>query len=132
MGTCRTRTGTHTEGDRRKLMSRPEGDEGESRFIAFLDVGHGDCCVFVNPASGEALVVDVPDGAIALEFLLEHGINELPFVLATHLDSDHAKGIPQLILNFCANGGRVRCLYYNSGRWGSSEGYRAVRGMLQK
>ena len=102
----------------------------DSELIVFLDVGHGDCCLLISPAGKCAAVIDCPDADVAVEFLERYHVDALRYVLATHLDSDHAPGIPSLVANFK---GKVDAIYYNSDRIsGAGTGYKALLQSLYK
>ncbi|MBQ5743008.1 MAG: MBL fold metallo-hydrolase [Clostridia bacterium] len=65
---------------------------------AFLDVGQGNCIVSV--LNQQAYVVDCggtkKPGLVASDYLTSAGIDEVEFVLISHLHDDHANGLEDL------------------------------------
>lgn len=74
-------------------------DETEGLFVAFLDVGQGDC-VFLQSPSGKTLLVDGgPEDAFPVieKFLDGRGVIGLDAVIASHLHADHIGGLISVI-----------------------------------
>lgn len=83
----------------------PRRDGGELR-VHFLGVGQGDCTVIEFPDGG-LVVVDAGDGSWNAEnhiirYLKGLG-GDVRAVIATHADSDHCGGIPELLRAFGAD-----------------------------
>ncbi len=77
------------------------GDVAPSENVlqtAFLDVGQGNCIVTI--LNQQAYVVDCggtkQPGMVASDYLTSAGINEVEFVLISHLHDDHANGLEDL------------------------------------
>ena len=77
------------------------GDVAPSENIlqtAFLDVGQGNCIVTI--LNQEAYVVDCggtkQPGIVASDYLTSAGIDQVEFVLISHLHDDHANGLEDL------------------------------------
>ena len=68
--------------------------------IHCLDVGQGDSTLIVS-SSGQSMLVDGgEDGlgvSIIVPYLIDLGINDLDFMVATHYHIDHIGGIPRLL-----------------------------------
>jgi competence protein ComEC len=65
----------------------------------FLDVGQGDCSIFLDEDRGCAIVVDAPGaGRLALEAVLADArVLKPDLVVATHSDSDHVCGVVAMV-----------------------------------
>lgn len=71
-----------------------------------IDVGQGDSCLIITPQNQKMLV----DGGgtenyeigenVLKPFLLEEGITEINYIIISHFDSDHAKGILEILDDF--------------------------------
>lgn len=70
--------------------------------VAFVDVGQGDCVVAVDRCSGDALLVDCPEGRHeqALAALHEHGAHRLQAAFITHQHLDHLGGVYSTVTSF--------------------------------
>jgi competence protein ComEC len=74
---------------------------GTGLRATFLDVGQGDSCLLELPG-GPVVLVDGGDAfvhageRIIAPFLESHGIERLDAVIATHPDSDHIGGLPEV------------------------------------
>lgn len=75
-------------------------------YVAILDVGHGNCSVVSD--SGKTSVIDTGLGTSLLEFLRQHGITELEFVLLSHADQDHISGLLHLLASGEVSIGKIR------------------------
>lgn len=68
--------------------------------IYFLDVGKADAIII--EADGEFAVLDagvIPSGALINQTLVKLGADELKYVFASHPDSDHIGGMPEVLYN---------------------------------
>jgi len=83
----------------------------ESVRVAFLDVGQGDSVVAVLPDRRSAIVVDSPEGATTVDFLVDHRIEDLPLVIVSHMHWDHMGGMLGLIAAFRGRIGLFACNY---------------------
>lgn len=92
-------------------MTAIDEDPGaESVDVHFIDVGQGDCTVFIDREQGVALVVDCPAqmAARVAELLKSLGVVEVAAILITHWDLDHYGGALEL-----ADTTECAALYYN-------------------
>lgn len=85
--------------------------------VYFLDVGQGDCSLVIAP-SGDAVLIDCADAAVALHVLKASGIDVLEAVVVSHLDADHIRGVNDFIKTFMNNGGTIRHLFVDKDRPG--------------
>jgi beta-lactamase superfamily II metal-dependent hydrolase len=76
------------------------------RYIAILDVGHGNCCVLKDDRG--VVVIDTGLGTSLLEFLRENGIKHIGTVLLSHADQDHISGLTHLLASKEVSVDRVR------------------------
>lgn len=76
-----------------------------------LDVGHGNCAVLIENES--AIVIDAGIRGTLLKLLYAHRIAEIKYVLVSHADSDHIRGLIGL---FSGATIPVRELYVNPDR----------------
>jgi competence protein ComEC len=75
--------------------------------VVFLDVGHGDATAVHTP-EGATVLVDAGDHSefvqraqdIVAPYLRAHGVSKLAAVVVTHMDRDHAGGVPFILENF--------------------------------
>lgn len=76
--------------------------------IYFLDVGQGDCTFIVPPkGEGNPILFDCADDFVATRFCEDHKVDELEAVVASHLDSDHVRGILPFLRSHFDAGRRV-------------------------
>lgn len=68
--------------------------------VCFIDVGQGDSC-FIRSSKGDTILIDGGDDGsgeyVLLPFLRKQFVTELDAVFISHLHSDHAKGIYELL-----------------------------------
>jgi competence protein ComEC len=76
-----------------------------------LDVGHGNCAVLIENES--AVVIDAGTRATLLKLLYAHQITEIKYVLVSHADSDHIRGLIGLFSGATIS---IRELYVNPDR----------------
>lgn len=76
-------------------------------FVAFLDVGQGDCIVIKPFFSNEAIMIDVAKpyksnttNNVIIPFLKAHKIKKITKLIITHDDIDHSGGKDDLVKNF--------------------------------
>lgn len=68
--------------------------------VHFIDVGQGDC-TFAELPNGETLLIDAgPDEMTAAEYIKKLGCSEVTYIVATHPDADHIKGMAEVLNNF--------------------------------
>jgi competence protein ComEC len=78
--------------------------------VAFLSVGHGQCCVVRLPDGG-TLIVDAGSGQTLeagercaretiIPYLVHQGIRRIDFLVITHPDADHCNAAPSLLAAF--------------------------------
>lgn len=72
-------------------------------YVAFLDVGQGDC-IFIRSPSGQTYMIDGGSSDIKsvgeyriLPFLRYNGIDKLDYIIMTHADDDHISGLTEII-----------------------------------
>lgn len=76
--------------------------------VYFLDVGQGDCTFVVPPAGeGAPILFDCADAYAAQRFVANHGVRDLRAVVASHLDSDHVRGLLPFLQTHFADQRRV-------------------------
>jgi competence protein ComEC len=70
--------------------------------VALVDVGQGDCIVAVDRESGDALLVDCPEGRHedALAALRAYGARRLELAVVTHQHLDHLGGVYSTVTSF--------------------------------
>jgi competence protein ComEC len=76
------------------------------RFLAILDVGHGNAAVLKDDAG--VAVFDTGLGTSLIEFLKERKISKLDLVLISHADQDHISGLVHLLASKEFSIGKVR------------------------
>lgn len=67
----------------------------------FIDVGNADAC-FVT-CDGKTLLIDAGDKGTSdavVDYLRDHGVKKLDYVIATHADADHIGGMRQVVSTF--------------------------------
>ncbi len=77
-------------------------DVNAGLFVAFLNVGQGDC-IFLRAPDGKTMLVDAgPAGAFGKikRFLDKAGVMRLDTVVATHLHEDHIGGMQEVIEHY--------------------------------
>lgn len=87
-----------------------------SPAVTFVDVGHGDCTVAVDPENGDGLIIDCPSGHYkkALEELDSLGCTQLVAAIVTHTHDDHLGGVVEVLEGL---GDRFTgCVYLNNDR----------------
>ena len=78
------------------LWARAAGGPDGYLHVHFLDIGQGDSILIVTPSGRQALIDGGPDGdsvSQALADTLPGGDRSLDLVVMTHLDSDHSRGL---------------------------------------
>lgn len=71
-------------------------------FVEYIDVSQGDCTLIYQ--DGHCALIDTGDAIYSdklVRVLDNYDIDKLDFVILTHLHSDHASGIFDVIKNFC-------------------------------
>jgi len=63
--------------------------------LTLLDVGHGSCALLESGA--EHVLIDAGPGTSCLELLRERNLGRVGVVLLSHADSDHIKGLIELV-----------------------------------
>ena len=91
------------------------GNSDDLLRIKILDVGQGDAIIVVLPGGRRALVVDAYDGLRVSEALEDEGIQEVVLFLS-HSDTDHVRGVGDLIGNLESTGAKFLALFYNADR----------------
>ena len=82
------------------LWLRMAGGPDGNLHVHFLDVGQGDSTLIVTPSGKQVLVDGGPDGDLASQRLagvLPGGDRSLDLVVMTHLDSDHSRGLLEVL-----------------------------------
>ena len=83
-------------------------DLNEQLQVTFLDVGQGESAFIVSP-DGRSLLVDAGSRTqnmfdagemVVSKYLFSHGFKSIDTIIASHLHSDHAGGIPSVVENF--------------------------------
>lgn len=76
-------------------------------YVAFINVGQGDCIIIKAPFTDEAMMIDVAKPYkqntvynVILPFLKAHKIKSLKYLVITHDDIDHSGGKEDLLANF--------------------------------
>ncbi|HWR25630.1 MAG TPA: lamin tail domain-containing protein [Methanosarcina sp.] len=72
--------------------------------VHFLDVGQGDSILLEY--NGKAMLIDAGEqdqGTKISEYLRDHGISALDYVVATHPHADHIGGMAEILNNFPVN-----------------------------
>lgn len=70
--------------------------------VAFLDVGQGDA-IFIESPNGKQILIDGGEGSVVvrkLSKLIPFYDRTIDMILATHHDSDHAGGFPEIFKRF--------------------------------
>lgn len=66
-----------------------------SFYVSYLDVGQGNCA-FAKLPGGETLLIDGGDtkyGSAVCDFLKQHNVACIDYMIATHADADHIGGL---------------------------------------
>src|SRR5256885_5882175 len=58
-----------------------------SRYLAILDVGHGNSAVLVDAEA--AVIIDTGRGDQLRQYLHEQGIGKIDLIILSHADADH-------------------------------------------
>lgn len=69
--------------------------------VHFLDVGHGDATLII--CGEHAMMIDCGDsaqGAMLQEYLADHHVSELDYLVLTHPDKDHIGSAPAVLTEF--------------------------------
>lgn len=80
----------------------PFADETGGLFVAFLDVGQGDC-IFLRAPDGRTMLVDSgPAGSFGVikRFLDVRGVRRLDMVVATHMHEDHIGSMREVVEHY--------------------------------
>lgn len=83
--------------------------------VSFLEVGHGDSIVIIYPDGITASVVDTPNSKITFDYLIENRVRHIDWIIISHGDMDHYKGISSLINNLINQGISISNLGYIRG-----------------
>ena len=72
--------------------------------VSFINVGQGDCALFKAPGNCDILIdsggYESSDGTgefIIAPYLIKNGVNDIEYVLLSHLDKDHTVGLNGLL-----------------------------------
>ena len=79
-----------------------DGPDGHLH-VHFLDIGQGDSILVVTPSGRQALIDGGPDGdrtSQAVSAALPRGDRSVDLVVMTHLDSDHSRGLLEVLDRF--------------------------------
>lgn len=91
----------HVHDPRETFSSASAVEAADALTVVFVDVGQGDAALILEPAGGQALLIDagpVDTGAPAvLSAMARHGVKTLTAIIATHYHADHIGGIPGVI-----------------------------------
>lgn len=70
--------------------------------VHFIDVGQGDSIYLQLPEHTDVLIDagNVQDGPTVVNYLKEHGVDDLDLLIATHPHEDHIGGIPDVLKAF--------------------------------
>ena len=85
------------------VISQVFGGNDNRLHVHFLDVGQGDSILIELPEGGQVLVDGGPDyagGTQALAEVLPPWDRSLDLLVATHLDSDHSRGLLKTLENY--------------------------------
>ena len=77
----------------------------EDTAVHFLDVGQGDCTLFLS--GGEAVLIDAGTadmGQRIVSYLASQGVTELRAVIATHPHADHIGSMSTVLASFDVDG----------------------------
>lgn len=84
-------TTTTTAATQSNSSSSPEG----TLDIHYINVGQGDATLIVGPTN-ETMLIDTgdyrDDGETVLDYLRQHNINRIDYLITTHADADHIGG----------------------------------------
>lgn len=72
--------------------------------VTFIDVGQGDSILIKTPFSKEVILIDTFSN---LDYLKSISLNQIDYVILSHLDSDHSKTIDEVVRLY-----HPRCIYY--------------------
>ena len=118
------------------IWIRPVEIENNIMSVSFLDVGQGDS-IFIEAPNGKQMLIDGGRNSMAVNELskyLSFSDKEIDVVIATHPDSDHIGGLPEIferlnILNFVDGGvsGETN-IYKELVSKSKQEGSRSVKG----
>lgn len=68
--------------------------------VHFIDVGQGDA-IFVELPNDETMLIDAgPSSGIVPNYIKSQGHSDIDYVIATHPDADHIKGMPEVLNTF--------------------------------
>ncbi len=76
--------------------------EGESLSVHFIDVGQGDCTLFVTP-KGKTILIDAGEKSASdmiINYIRGQGIHKIDVIIATHPHADHIGGMEDVIRAF--------------------------------
>jgi competence protein ComEC len=97
--------------------------------ISFLEVGHGDSIVITYPDGITASIIDTPDPRVTYDYLIDNNIQQIDWIIVSHGDSDHYRGIASLINNLYSQDIYVNKLGYIRGdkKLRNEKGYNLLR-----
>ena len=94
--------GSYLWGRERDVIGKHNSLPGRKLIVSFIDVGQGDSVLIECPA-GENILIDGGKSNAAqavVDYLRERGVGKIDLLIATHPDSDHVGGLPEIINNF--------------------------------
>jgi len=97
--------------------------------VTFLEVGHGDSIIIEYPDGTTATVVDTADARVTYDYIVSQKIQRIEWVVLSHGDADHYRGIGALVRNLYEKGIEISKLAYIRGdkKIRSDKGYRLLR-----
>ena len=76
--------------------------ENEPYYVSYIDVGQG-ASSYIQLPDGKNMLIDGGDveyGETVGEFLTNHNVTTIDYMIATHADSDHIGGLNYVLENF--------------------------------
>ena len=123
-------TTTTTAATQSNSSTSPEG----TLDIHYINVGQGDATLIVGPTN-ETMLIDTgdyrDDGEAVLNYLRQHNINRIDYLVTTHADADHIGGHEAVIDYYETQANGIGAIY-DPGLASSSQTYREYLDAVEK
>ncbi len=133
MGTSAEAT-TTTETGTTATVTQPSSASEGTLEIHYINVGQGDSTLVIAP-SGQTMLIDsgdyTDDGEIVLDYLRQHDIDRIDYLITTHADADHIGGHAAIIEYYETQANGIGAIY-DPGLASSSQTYAEYLDAVEK